>query len=407
LVQVLEDGQTNYELRSSVLGGAVILRLAAYQQTAAVPERNIYAGGTRIAKGRTYEHHNPVTGSWVTTNYNVAPYYNGYYWLYLDRFVNREERDPTGGDLPLQAPDYPNYPTQNWQQPLFIEGGDPFDYSSGYSLDGLPVSRAELNRINGRGELDLLANIASIGGKQFAGYTVSDFNGRLVAQTWDWETARQQAIRYETFTVTRNWVGNWTTFITPVSQQKRTIGKPPELLFVDKSQQERFNAAWEGLDAVLQNPECAKFLGGWDKILKAIQEVGFFKVEGGTPVPIEGTIDGKLQVIAYKQTHAEYSSDDDTITLFSKGGFFANGGKLTATNGDSVPVAFDVKIKGKVQPFARASDVDNAVFALLHELAHKLNAIKSGDGGSTDRQGENNAELLKKCFPSVWKELNK
>lgn len=46
----------------------------------------------------------------------------------------------------MQVPDYPNYQHLNWEQPLFIEGGDPFDYSSGYEVDGLPVSAAEFNR---------------------------------------------------------------------------------------------------------------------------------------------------------------------------------------------------------------------------------------------------------------------
>jgi hypothetical protein len=35
-------------------------------------------------------------------------------------------------------------------KPLFIEGGDPFDYVTGYTRDGLPMTRSDLERILGK-----------------------------------------------------------------------------------------------------------------------------------------------------------------------------------------------------------------------------------------------------------------
>ena len=65
----------------------------------------------------------------------------------------REERDPSGAELPLENPYGYAESYVDWKssQPLFIEGGDPFDYSSGRTIDGLPVSEAEFQRRTGSG----------------------------------------------------------------------------------------------------------------------------------------------------------------------------------------------------------------------------------------------------------------
>ena len=39
------------------------------------------------------------------------------------------------------------YITDRWQEPLFIEGGDPFDLSGGCTLDGMPTSCSAFNRM--------------------------------------------------------------------------------------------------------------------------------------------------------------------------------------------------------------------------------------------------------------------
>jgi hypothetical protein len=102
-------------------------------------------------------------------------------------------------------------------------------YSSGYSLDGLPVSRAELNRINGRGELDLLANITSTSFGVYLGshYSYRDRSGSTLNNlSQETAFAWQRETRGE-ITETRFWlVSNiWSSFITriPPQQVKATL----------------------------------------------------------------------------------------------------------------------------------------------------------------------------------------
>ena len=98
-----------------------------------------------IMLGLYLEHHNPVTGSWVKSH-GHASY----------RTTQREERDPLGAELPLSNP-YPQqgYMANKWGELLFIEGSDPFDYSSGLTIDGMPVSQAEFNRRMENGSITL------------------------------------------------------------------------------------------------------------------------------------------------------------------------------------------------------------------------------------------------------------
>ena len=64
--------------------------------------------------------------------------------------------------MPLSNPFAQNYVDWKFGEPLFIEGGDPFDYSSGYEIDGLPVSEAEFNRRMQNGSAGVQV---SVGGK--------------------------------------------------------------------------------------------------------------------------------------------------------------------------------------------------------------------------------------------------
>src|SRR5687768_14931474 len=76
----------------------------------------IYANGQRIARefwgSVTFEHHNPVTGRWVTSHGHSA-----------DRTTLREERDPRGAETPLSNPygSAQDYVDWKFGQPLFIE----------------------------------------------------------------------------------------------------------------------------------------------------------------------------------------------------------------------------------------------------------------------------------------------
>jgi len=135
-----EDNQTRYYLRSGVLGGAIIDELAKDSQNNGVKtEGYVYAGGERIASqmvGR-YEHHNAVTGSWLQTNAS-------------NRYVIRQERDVANGTIPLEKPaSQYNYVTVNFGSPMFIEGTDPYNFSGGHEIDGMPVDDATWNRETG------------------------------------------------------------------------------------------------------------------------------------------------------------------------------------------------------------------------------------------------------------------
>jgi len=133
----LEDTQTTYYLRSSVLGVAVV----ELNGPIGADIVNIYAGGQRIARDEseniTFEHTNPVTGTRIT-----SAGYSTYRWTL------RQERDSFGAEIPDSNP-YPvaqSYFDYNFGKQLYLEGGDPFDYSTGREIDGIPVSEAEFQR---------------------------------------------------------------------------------------------------------------------------------------------------------------------------------------------------------------------------------------------------------------------
>ena len=135
----VEDTQITYFLKASVLGGVTVVEFGLGNTV------HIYAGGRRIARevlgSVTFEHHNPVMGSWVTSHGHSSY-----------RTTGREERDPRGAEMPLSDPYAAAQSYVDWKftQPLFMEGGDPFDYRSGRLIDGLPVSEAEFQRRVGK-----------------------------------------------------------------------------------------------------------------------------------------------------------------------------------------------------------------------------------------------------------------
>jgi hypothetical protein len=140
-----QTDETCYYLRSSVLGGAAVADLTTDGAGGLMKKRGyFYAGGARIANRDQYgtlqyEHAVPGANSWVATREG-------------DRYADRKERDPAGGELPLYDPNPgQGYVSTKGEQPLYIEGGDPFDYSGGNTIDGLPVSQAEFERRMGGG----------------------------------------------------------------------------------------------------------------------------------------------------------------------------------------------------------------------------------------------------------------
>jgi YD repeat-containing protein len=155
----IEDAQLVYHLRSSVLGGATIVDLESANTV------HIYAGGQRIARevwgNVSFEHHNPMTGSWVTSSGHSSY-----------RTTSREERDPRGADLPLSNPVSFSYLDWKFGETYFFDGGDPYDYSTGRVIDGLPVSEAEFQRRVGNGSV--VAGVF-VGGKRVGSIDVSQF----------------------------------------------------------------------------------------------------------------------------------------------------------------------------------------------------------------------------------------
>jgi len=138
----MEDIQTTYYLRSTVLGAAVV----ELNGPSASDIVNVYAGGQRIARDESenisFEHTNPVTGSRVT-----SAGYSTY------RGTTRQERDSFGAEIPTSNP-YPtasSYGDYKFGEQFYILGGDPFDYSTGREIDGMPVSETEFQRRMGNG----------------------------------------------------------------------------------------------------------------------------------------------------------------------------------------------------------------------------------------------------------------
>ena len=137
----IADTQTTYYVRSSVVGGVPVVELNSF----GIDTVNVYAAGQRIARdvrdNILFEHHNPVTGSWATS-LGHSSY----------RTTNREEHDSFGAEIPTSNP-YAyaqGYVDMKFGEPLFIEGSDPFDYRTGRTIDGLPVSEAEFQRRVGK-----------------------------------------------------------------------------------------------------------------------------------------------------------------------------------------------------------------------------------------------------------------
>jgi len=156
--ELIGDGpQTNitttttatYYLYSSVLGGAKITEI---DNTGLKTVGYVYANGERLAKQTvtpsssavSWNHPNPGSSSWVETT--------------TSRAAARQEMDPAGAEVGTSDPfqQYvaaPTYLNVKGTEPLYIEGGDPFDYSGGYEIDGLPVSNSEFARRTGDGSV--------------------------------------------------------------------------------------------------------------------------------------------------------------------------------------------------------------------------------------------------------------
>src|ERR1700752_1735912 len=172
---ISETITTSYFIYSSVMGGARVVELDVSGNKV---KGYVYANGARLAKqiieptfsAVTWHHPNPGTNSWIETG--------------SDRGPRREEMDPDGAEVGTDDPwtnvvaeGPPSYGKLKDDEPLYQEGGDPFDYVSGYTLDGMPMTRSLLNRILGKlgGSTMLLFDV-------MRGVPVSDTTNRA----WVW-----------------------------------------------------------------------------------------------------------------------------------------------------------------------------------------------------------------------------
>jgi YD repeat-containing protein len=174
---ITETVTTTYYLYSSVLGAKVVELDASGVKT----KGYVYANGERLAKQEInqwwsavwWHHSNAGTNSWVEANEGVAL---------------RQEMDPMGAEvgtsdpyLDLANPTYKDI--QTLPQQLYLEGGDPFDYSGGYEIDGMPVSASEFMRRVGGGSVT--AGRIDRHGNTFQANEMQVFGSSVWVDRWD------------------------------------------------------------------------------------------------------------------------------------------------------------------------------------------------------------------------------
>jgi len=121
------DVTTIYYVRSTVLGGAVIVGV---DQFGGKSEGHVYAGGQKITDPSGLHNVNPVTGAWVSTAYSLGVILG-----------TRTELDPLGADVGVWDPytTSTTYADIMGLQSLYEERGNPFDLAGGCALDGVAI----------------------------------------------------------------------------------------------------------------------------------------------------------------------------------------------------------------------------------------------------------------------------
>lgn len=157
---------TTYCIYSSVLGGAKAIELDDQGQKLFT---YVYANGSQLGK---FQHGSGGTFTWHQSN----PGSNSWVESLEGGYATRKEMDPDGAEVgeddPLsQVLQQPTYESWKDEQPLYIEGGDPFDYVEGYSMNGLPMTKGqlarEMNRLGGLAGLALA--ISRVGTRTYKG----------------------------------------------------------------------------------------------------------------------------------------------------------------------------------------------------------------------------------------------
>jgi hypothetical protein len=135
----------SYYLRSSVLGGLVVVDLSASGQKQG---GYVYARGEVLAvQGQNrvlWKHHKLGIGSSLLTD--VSGVISG-----------GEENDPLGALLgysdPALSDPTPTYQEMAGSKSLYLEDGNPFDPGGGCTLDGMPVNCSEVQRLAQSGSI--------------------------------------------------------------------------------------------------------------------------------------------------------------------------------------------------------------------------------------------------------------
>jgi YD repeat-containing protein len=154
-------------VRPRGLGGQVMLELEA---TGNRLKSMVYAGNTLIAEATGafifWRHSNPVTGTMLKSVGGGS-------------FIDRSEFDPFGAEVgstdPYFGDEYADYIEIKGQEPLYMEGGDPFDLSGGCGLDGMPIScsqllqKAEIGAVQAVGPKGIPGDVIHLGGGLIVG----------------------------------------------------------------------------------------------------------------------------------------------------------------------------------------------------------------------------------------------
>jgi hypothetical protein len=136
---------TTYYVRSTLAGGDIVNEVNAQGEKC---KAYIYALGERFA-----EQNKIFSGSYYLQWRVNNPIAGTLLEVFADGAYGRTELDPNGAEVgnydPWVDDPTPTYLEMRGQDPLYIQGGDPFDYSGGHTRDGLPISNSEANRLAG------------------------------------------------------------------------------------------------------------------------------------------------------------------------------------------------------------------------------------------------------------------
>jgi hypothetical protein len=333
-----ENVTTTHYVRSSVLGGVVIAEL---DQTGAKEKAFVYAGGSKIAEHHVvggsfveWRHPNPGTTSWVTTSDL--------------RTGKRSEMDPLGAATGTTDP-YPvylDYTDIKNGEPLYLDGGNPFDYSGGCELDGMPVNCNSVsteatvafkwgtpNTIYLNGQFLFLQAFAN-GDYGYLPQGAFSVNGK-------WYDSEENEISVQSGgDIKKRW-----NLIYDISRQNRAIKPTTEAV--------RDETVWGALFA-LEDENCAKLIGS--------------EKNGNTdPWGILRAMFGRENINAV----GELPSGEDGIEPFANASFNSPAGQINVGRR-----FFDVSNSlGSVKTYAGAFHevltIDEArITIILHELSH-------------------------------------